>query len=269
MTDINAIADELFAILNTGRQIAPYSQGNPDFGLADAYRITDIVRRKREAAGETVVGRKIAFTNRTIWEQYNVYAPGWGFVYDSTVRKLSDVAAGFSLNGFAEPLIEPEIIFSFRTAPSADMDERAILGCVDWVSHGFEIVQSVFPGWKFASPDTVAAYGLHAALFIGNTHPVAGREDEWLRKLATFEIDLYRDGTLIDHGRAANVLDGPLSALRHLIGLLADDKVNPLLAAGEIVTTGTLTKAMPIAAGQRWSTNLTGVDLEGAELRFI
>jgi 2-oxo-3-hexenedioate decarboxylase len=269
MADIDAIASEAFAVLNTGRQVRPFSQRDPGFGLPDAYRVTNLVRRKREATGERVIGRKIGFTNRTIWEQYRVYAPIWGFVYDRTVRKLADFSAGFSLVGLAEPLIEPEIIIRFRSAPSPDMNERALLGCVEWVSHGFEIVQSIFPGWKFSPADTVAAYGLHGALFVGTTHPVAGREDEWLRKLASFEIDLLCEGAHIDHGRAANVLDSPVSALRHLIALLADDPVNPPLAAGEIVTTGTLTKAMPIAAGQKWSTRLTGIELDGAELGFV
>ena len=47
-----------------------------------------------------------------------------------------------------------------------------------------------------------------------------------------FEIDLLCDGRVIDRGRSANVLDGPLSALRHLVGLLASDPVHPPLAAG-------------------------------------
>jgi 2-oxo-3-hexenedioate decarboxylase len=63
-------------------------------------------------------------------------------------------------------------------------------------------------------------------------------------------------------------MEGPASALRHLVKLLADDRVNLPLAAGEIVTTGTLAKSMPITAGQRWSTKLTGIELEGAELLF-
>ena len=42
-------------------------------------------------------------------------------------------------------------------------------------SHGFELVQSIFPDWKFTGPDTVAGYGLHGALFIGPTHAVTGR----------------------------------------------------------------------------------------------
>src|SRR5829696_6464290 len=34
----------------------------------------------------------------------------------------------------------------------------------------------------------------------------------------------------------ANVLDGPLSALRHLVGLVMDDPSSPKLSAGEIVS---------------------------------
>ena len=66
----------------------------------------------------------------------------------------------------------------------------------------------------------------------------------------------------------SNVLDGPVSALRHLVQLLAQDANSPPLAAGEIVTTGTLTRAMPIEAGETWSTKLRGIPLEGISLRF-
>ena len=44
---------------------------------------------------------------------------------------------------------------------------------------------------------------------------------------------------------------------------------NPPLAAGEIVTTGTLTRAFPVAAGEEWSTKLTGLPLENARIRFV
>jgi 2-oxo-3-hexenedioate decarboxylase len=64
------------------------------------------------------------------------------------------------------------------------------------------------------------------------------------------------------------VLDGPLSALKHLVGLLEKDDANPQLAAGEIITTGTLTKAMPIKPGELWTTELTGITLGGIDIRF-
>ena len=86
--------------------------------------------------------------------------------------------------------------------------------------------------------------------------PVAPRAGEWAHELSRFEIDLFRNGALIDHGVAANVLDGPLFALRHLVETLAQDPTSPPLAAGEIVTTGTLTRAFPVAAGEEWTTEL-------------
>jgi 2-oxo-3-hexenedioate decarboxylase len=50
--------------------------------------------------------------------------------------------------------------------------------------------------------------------------------------------------------------------------LLARDPINPPLAAGEIVTTGTLTRAMPVKSRETWSTALDGIALDAIRLRF-
>jgi 2-oxo-3-hexenedioate decarboxylase len=59
-----------------------------------------------------------------------------------------------------------------------------------------------------------------------------------------------------------------VSALRHLVDILARDQINPPLAAGEIITTGTLTRALPVSAGETWTTELTGVAFDGICVRF-
>lgn len=267
ITEADAIG-ELMSVLGQGeRQIAPFSSRDPAFGLAEAYRIIPVVRSLREARGEKVLGRKIGFTNRTIWEQYGVYAPIWGYVYDTTVRNLDDISGQASLAAFPEPRIEPEIVFGMSTAPEAGMDERELLSCIGWVAHGYEIVQSVFPRWEFAPSDTVAAFGLHGALFIGERHQIGDDADKWFAPLSNFSITL-RCGNVAESGRASDVLDGPLSALKHLVRLLASDQHNPPVAAGEIITTGTLTKAMPVKAGERWITELNGIPLHGIDIRF-
>ena len=266
--DIDAVAAEILATFGTGRQIAPFTSRPAGLSVDDAYRVSAALDAMRAARGESRLGRKIGFTNRTIWHEYGVYAPIWGFVYDSTVHDLGATEV-LSLAGFAEPRIEPEIVFGLSAAPSADMNEAALLACLEWVAHGFEIVQSIYPRWKFGAADTVAANGVHGALLIGPRHPIAPRAGAWQAVLSSFDIDLCRDGGAVDRGNAANVLGGPLSALRHLVGLLAHDRVNPPLAAGEIVTTGTLTRAMPIAPGETWSTALHGIPLDGIRLRFI
>lgn len=263
----DAIASELFAILGTGRQITSIAQRSSAFDLAEAYSVAQIVREKREARGERPIGRKIGFTNRTIWDEYDVHHPIWGSVYDRTVHELAP-GLRFSLAGLAEPRIEPEIIFGLAHPPSPGMDLRDLLGCVAWVAHGFEIVQSVFEGWRFTPAETVAAYGLHGALFIGPRHPIGLRSQAWLDALASFRIRLYREGEEVDRGEARNVLDGPLHALAHLVEVLAADPLAPPLEPGEIVTTGTLTRAFPISGGETWSTALSGIALEPASIGF-
>src|SRR5262245_59032861 len=191
--DVAEIAAEALAALDSGRQIAPFSSRLAGFEIDDAYRVTAAVRKMREARGERVVGRKIGFTNRTIWSEYGVHAPIWGYVYDRTVHDLAGIGGTFSLAGLPEPRIEPEIVFGLARAPTPGMDERALLDCVAWIAHGFELVQSIFPAWKFSAADTVAAFGLHGALLIGPRHALAtGTAEHWHRTLSRFEIDLAR-----------------------------------------------------------------------------
>jgi 2-keto-4-pentenoate hydratase len=188
-------------------------------------------------------------------------------VFDHSVHELARVET-LALAPFSEPRIEPEIVFGLASSPSPQMDETALLSCIAWVALGFEIVQSIFPGWKLSAADTIAANGVHGALLIGPRHPFAPRAAEWQRTLSAFEINLSCDGRVVDRGRAENVLGGPLSALRHLVGLMASDPVNPPLAAGEIVSTGTLTKAMPVVAGEVWTAVPTGIAIDAVRLRF-
>ena len=263
--DVDAVAAEVLAALDAPRQITPFSTRPGGLTQDDAYRVTARLVGLRTARGEVIVGRKISFTNRRLWPEYGVYAPNWGYVTDRTVHGLEPP---LSLTPFVEPKIEPEIVFGIGNVPSADMNETALADCIEWVAHGFEIVQSIFPNWKFAPADTAAANAMHGALLIGPRHPFKPRAAEWRRELATFGIELYRNGELADRGSGANVLESPLSALHHLVGLLATDRVNPPLNAGEVVSTGTLTRALPVAPGETWRTRLSGIPLAGIELRF-
>ena len=146
------IANEAFAAFNSGgRQVQPFSARHPDFSLDDAYRVTALANEMRVAKGYKPVGRKIGFTNRQMWDEYGVRAPNWGYVYD---RTLHDLAVPLPLALYAEPKIEPEIMFGLSAAPSPGMDDAALLTCIAWVAHGFEIVQSIFPDWKFSAADT-------------------------------------------------------------------------------------------------------------------
>src|SRR5260370_5597887 len=169
LIELQAIAVEALAALDTCHQISPFSPRLSAFDLDDAYRVTAAIRQMRERRGEMPVGRKIGFTNRTVWPEYG---PMWGYVYNRTVHSLAEIGDTFSLEGLAEPRIEPEIIFKLAFAPAPDMDETALLACIGLVGHGFEIVQSICSGWQFSAPAAVAAFGPHGALRVGPRHPI-------------------------------------------------------------------------------------------------
>lgn len=53
--------------------------------LPEAYRIALAVRLLRQQRNEVPRGYKIGFTNRNIWSRYQVFAPIWGTVWDTTL----------------------------------------------------------------------------------------------------------------------------------------------------------------------------------------
>jgi len=247
------------------RPVEPLTRTVPGFDVARAYAVSEALHRERLARGERPIGRKIGFTNRTIWDEYGVYEPIWGFVYDSTVKFAAGPQVSVGVGHLAEPRIEPEIVLHFRETPRATHDEAEILAAIDWIAHGFEIVQSPFPGWKFEVADTVAVNGLHGALAVGPPVAVAGIAD-CARKLREFTIALSNEGVVRAEGGGANVLDTPLLAMAHLLEVLRGLPQFPPVAAGEIVTTGTLTAALPVQRGETWRTVLSGIELPGLTL---
>lgn len=265
---IDRLADDILAAWRGRRQMAPLSGRMETFTMADAEALGHAVTLKRIAAGEKPIGRKIGFTNRTIWDEYGVYSPIWGPVYATTFTDAAGPAE-LSIGPLVEPRIEPEIILGFRAGVTADMDEDAILEAVGWVAHSFEIVQSLFPGWVFQGTDCQAAFGLHGALVSGPRTEIAGDRARWKEALTTFAITIARNGETLDRGIAANVLDGPLSAVRHLAGVLAADPGTHPIAAGELITTGTVTRAFPVAPGEEWSTTVEGLDVQPMRMRLL
>ncbi len=263
-----AIASAVLAALDGGKQIEPFTTGATGLTVAEAYAVTECLRRLRVARGEKPVGRKIGFTNRNIWSEYGVFEPIWGDVYDTTARTIAP-GDRIVVSQLPEPRIEPEIVLGLACDLEPGMSLGEISGAVRWVANGFEIVQSIFPGWRFKAADCVADGGLHGRLFIGPrliVQETPGRD--LVSELSRFTITLSRNGELVDKGSGANALDGPIQALAHLVEVLGRDNRNPPLSAGEIVTTGTLTRAFPVFPGERWTTRIEGFDLPGLAIEI-
>jgi 2-keto-4-pentenoate hydratase len=261
---IGELADRLIAAQDAGLTLAPITTEAADFDVAAAYDVLAEIERRRRAQGWIPVGRKIGFTNRTIWPRYGVYQPMWAHTWKHTVHHARDGHGTLSVAGFVQPRIEPEVVFCLRDPIPDTRDAEEILRAVDWVAPGFEIVQSHFPDWKFKAPDCTAAFGLHAALLVGTPVPVTDANRAVLAAaLPRFELTLHNGDAVIDRGVGANVLDSPALALAHLARVLAGLPQFARLAAGEIVTTGTVTDAWPVAPGQAWSSDYGTLGLPG------
>ena len=268
LPDDAELVDELLRARSAHRQIPLLTSRPGGLSMERAYRLGARIEAARAQRGERPVGRKIGFTNRTIWDEFNVSAPIFGPMYDSTMRPLGDPFATASL---VEPRIEPEIAFRLAAAPAPGMTPDDLMACVSGVCAGFELVQSIFAGWKFDGPDTVAAFGLHGAFLHGPILVLsAENRKDWIAALEGFETTLLRNGEVADEGHARNVLGGgPLVALGHLADLVARVPDAAPLKEGEIVTTGTLTHALPAGPGETWQASFAGLPLEQIEIELV
>jgi 2-oxo-3-hexenedioate decarboxylase len=259
--------ERILAAADGGAAIAPITDDDAAFDVERAYRVLETLHARRVAQGWRPVGRKIGFTNRTIWPRYGVYRPMWSHLWDRTVIDAVHDAATVDVSHLHEPRIEPEIVFGLSAPPPPRADAHAMLASVAWIAAGFEIVHSIFPGWRFRAPDCTAAFGLHGLLVVGTRMPVVPSDRERIAALLpAFEATLRKGDSQVDSGVGANVLDGPAHALAYLRDVLATQPASPPLAAGEIVTTGTITDAWPVASGETWTSDYGALPVRGLSL---
>ena len=262
---LDTLAMELMAARDAATRLLLPTSTHPGFSLADAYAVADDIRRRRIARGERPCGYKIGFTNRSIWPKYGVFAPIWAPVWDSTLTLLDGIETRLSLAGLVQPRLEPEIVFTFARSPKAGMSEGELTVCIESVAHGFEVVHTHFDDWRFQAPDTVADFALHGRLLVGPRVPVDAFTD-LSRELAALRLQLFRGDDAVDEGRGSVVLDGPLNALRLWVDAMAAQSEQWPIKGGDVVTTGTITDAWPMVAGQRWQTRLSDERLPGLTL---
>ncbi len=263
--DTAALATQLLDAWDGARLLDLPSSRPGGLSLVQAFKVADALVARRSARGERALGYKIGFTNRTIWPRYGVFAPIWAPVWSSTTALLDSTEVTVSLTGLVQPRLEPEIVFGFVAPPRAGMDEKELLGCLEWVAHGYEIVHTHFADWRFTAADTVADFALHGRLYVGPRVPVT-RFARLGDELAQLGLTLSCDGRDVDSGRGSNVLDGPLTALKLWLEAMARHTPAWHVRAGDMVTTGTLTDAWPMLPGQVWRSRPDHAALHGLTL---
>ncbi len=262
------LARQILAAKKQGRPIEQQPSSNAEFNLSDAYLVVDQLAKLRRSEGAAIAGRKAGFTNQARWPILKLDTMAWGYVFNDTVQYLSGNQGTFSLARTIAPRIEPEIVFKLlHPAPAQPENPRQMLEAVEWIALGYEIVDCPYPGWQFRPADMVAAFGFHTALLIGQPHPIAGNS-QLAEQLADLSVKLSKNGALAAAGRGENVYGSPLLSLMQVAKIIKGQPEAGPLAAGEVITSGTLTDAMPIAPGDEWTAEVEGLDLPGLTVNF-
>jgi 2-oxo-3-hexenedioate decarboxylase len=258
--NLKQLARELTAAYAERRIVPPPSARDAMFDMRDAYAVEAELVRMRAASGHAAIGLKVGFANKAMWRALKMETLAWAHMYDDTVLFSSDNTASLSIGKMVVPKIEPEIVFKLKE-PVAGADAAGVLAGVEWVALGFEIIDCVFPDWQFQPVDFVAAYGLHAALVVGEPQPVTSdRIPTLVEQLPKFKCRLIKNGELVEEGSGKNSLRSPALCLGELARVGTP-------APGMLISSGTLTTSAPIAAGDAWKAEVEGLDLPALTLK--
>ncbi|MEU0690545.1 2-keto-4-pentenoate hydratase [Streptomyces uncialis] len=233
-------AAELLGAYATRIPVRPLSQALPALGPADAYEIQRLQVDRWLADGARVKGHKVGITSAAMRRQLKVDQPDYGHLMDTMFhRDSAPIDAGL----FLQPRIEPEFAFVLKRpleGPGVTAAEAA--AAVEYVLPALEIIDSRIEDWRITLADTIADNASSGGVVLGASPARLDAID-----LASTPCLLYRNGGLTETGAGAAVLGNPLNALVWLANTLAPLGIG--LEAGHVVLPGSLTAALPVAAG--------------------
>ncbi|MFM2071080.1 MAG: hypothetical protein RLZZ623_1343 [Actinomycetota bacterium] len=209
-----------------------------DLSIDDAYAIQRAGVALRVARGEKVVGWKLGYTSLAMRTQMGIDEPNLGPLTDAMLV-ANDGVAGVAL---IQPRVEPEIGLRFTRSLSADADLNDVLGSVGEVFACLEIVDSVYPDYRFRLEDNTADGSSAAGVVIGPAiDGITHLEDI----AVVFRHNDVECGSAT--GRAAS--GHPAVGVVWLVRQLALQGLR--VEAGHIVITGGLTRSVPLDVGDR------------------
>lgn len=250
--------------------LCPPPSDNPAYSLTDAYAVAKIHLDAARTNGMTPVGRKIGFTNPAAWSAMKLNTAVWGYVYDKTVFDITAGHTSHNLQGALQPKIEVEIMFGLKSTVPGTGDPVDAMSAVAWIALGFEVVSCPYPDSKFLGVDAVSSFGLHRALYVGAKRMITAHDDlvAIVAALGSVTARIYKNNELVGEGSGKIVLGNPAKALAALGIITANQTQFEPLAAGEIISSGTLTPPPFVAAGDLIRAEVAGFDLAPVQITF-
>jgi 2-keto-4-pentenoate hydratase len=240
MSDLDGLAALLLDAYATGIPVAPLTGTDDGLTLDDAYAIQQVQIASRIASGAAIVGYKVGLTSEPMRRQFGVDEPDFGHLLTDMVRAAD---APIRTRQFLQPRAEPEIALvlgSSLRGPQVSVSD--IVAATAYAVPAIEIIDSRIEGWKIGLVDTVADNASSGGFVIGQSPTALDRLD-----LSLTGCVLRRNGRIAATGAGAAVLGSPLHAATWLANVLLGR--GALLKAGHIILTGSITAAIPVAAG--------------------
>lgn len=268
--DAALIARELRSAQEKGEMVNTLPSSVPGFDLDAAYAVESTLKRWREQGGHKAAGRKVGYANKAMWRVLKLETLVWGHMYEDTIHRAGGGSISVSIPHPRSLKVEPEIMFGLKQTLAAEAVEPAsALAAVEWMAIGFEVIDCPYPEWKFQPGDFIASYGLHAALAVGEPVPVAAeRIPALLDELTRFKVRVSKNGGFVEEGSARSVLRSPALCLAELASAVVRRFPSEPLAAGEVISTGTITAGHLATAGDRWTVDVEGLALPSLTLQL-
>jgi 2-keto-4-pentenoate hydratase len=249
-SEVREAAAALLDAYRSGTPIAPLSTTYPRATVADAYGIQQEQVRSWSEAGDQVRGHKIGLVSDAIQRQMGVHEPDYGHL---TASMFHPEHRPIPARGFIQPRIEPEIAFVLGASlrgPGVTVDDAR--RSVRYLLPALEIVDSRIRDWKITIVDTIADNASSGAAILGST-PIDPAEVD----LRSANCALLRNGTVTETGTATAVLGTPFNALTWLANAIGALGVS--LEPGQVVLSGSFTRAITIAPGDSITADFPGI----------
>jgi 2-keto-4-pentenoate hydratase len=215
--------------------IEPFSDEHADLDLATGYAVQRLLR---EAAGP-LAGWKLGVTSRAKQAQVGVSSPVFGFL---PAAAALDLGEPLDTSQLIQPRCEPEIVFMIgRDLAGPHVTAADVLAASAGVAVGIEVLDSRYHDYRFTMADVVADNTSAGRFVVGAPVPPAGLD------LRLVGVVLEKNGEVVATAAGAASLGHPAAAVAWMIRTMAAEGEG--LRAGEVVLSGGLTAAVPVAAG--------------------
>jgi 2-keto-4-pentenoate hydratase len=248
--DTKKAAELLLEAYLTKVPVAPLTETFGEITLEEAYQIQLHQVDRWQQDGLVVKGHKVGLTSVPMRRQMRVDEPDYGHLMDTMFYQD---AGPIETTRYLQPKIEPEVAFVLgRDLAGPGVNAAAAIAAVDFVLPALELVDSRIRDWKITLPDTIADNASSGGVILGSTPSrLAGLD------LAMAGCLLHRNGRLAETGAGGAVLGNPINALIWLANTVARAAVT--LRAGDVILPGSITAAIPVAAGDAVSATFAGL----------